>query len=321
MENGNVILYDWVSITSKIHSPQNLIDLLGLKDANWSIVNGAHGYRQRLYWDCISIHFDGRDDMGIWLEVSGQGCRSFETYGTGDFESLFDLVRDDPKEVHLTRLDVAFDDHTGLLDIDTLRSDTEHKELVSKSSMREIHLSFKEMKDLSDLMGICISIGSMKSDVYIRIYDKAAERGYVGRHWTRVELQLRRDRAVGFISAAGELGCKFRGVLHNYCRYVEPDALDSNRWRWPLKDYWARLLDGVGKIQIAKKPGAEYNLFNLETFVLKNCGNAIDTYLKIYGPDKLLDELKHRGQTLPPKYQHLLDLYRLGGLRALTEDL
>ena len=82
------MLIDWVSITSKIHSPANFIDLLGLRDVTWETVHGAHGYRDRLYWGCISIHFNGRDDMGIWLEMSGQGCRNFESFGTGDYEAL-----------------------------------------------------------------------------------------------------------------------------------------------------------------------------------------------------------------------------------------
>lgn len=81
----NKVIYDWVSVTSKIHNPQGLIALLGLDHEGivWEQVKGAHGYRDRLYWEKISIHYNGREDMGIWLEMSGQGCRAFESFGTG----------------------------------------------------------------------------------------------------------------------------------------------------------------------------------------------------------------------------------------------
>ena len=92
----NLVMYDWVSITSKIHSPQNFIELLGMQDVSWELVKGARGYMDRLYWGSISIHYNGREDMGVWLEMSGQGCRSFETFGNGDYESLFDEVRQNP---------------------------------------------------------------------------------------------------------------------------------------------------------------------------------------------------------------------------------
>lgn len=79
----NCVIYDWVSITSKIHSPQNIIEDLGLQDVTWETVAGARGYRDRLYWNKISIHFNGREDMGVWLEMSGHGCRALRVRGRG----------------------------------------------------------------------------------------------------------------------------------------------------------------------------------------------------------------------------------------------
>ena len=196
----NVLLYDWVSITSKIHSPADFIELLGLVDPSivWEQVKGAHGYRDRLYWQFISIHFNGSDEMGIWLEMSGQGCRAFETYGHGDYDQLFQIVLDNPEEVHITRLDVAFDDHTGILDIDQICADTENQMYISRSNAWQVTRSDG---------GNSVTLGSRSSEILIRIYDKAAERGFDdGRHWVRVELQLRRERACAFLACWGILG-------------------------------------------------------------------------------------------------------------------
>ena len=210
----NLVMYDWVSITSKIHSPQNFIELLGMQNVSWELVKGARGYMDRLYWGSISIHYNGREDMGVWLEMSGQGCRSFETFGNGDYESLFDEVRQNSGEMNLTRLDVAFDDHEGLLDFGVLLEDTRSFDYVSKARRWDISESWDDLKRVK---GYSIYHGRKVSEILIRIYDKAAERGFDdGRHWIRVELQLRDSRALAFLDASGEIGDRFSGVLRNY---------------------------------------------------------------------------------------------------------
>lgn len=194
------IIYDWVSITSKIHSPDDFIRLLGLDhdSISWEKVKGAHGYRDRLYWEKISIHYNGADGMGIWLEMSGQGCRAFETFGSGDYEALFSEVFENPGDMNITRLDVAFDDHSGLLDIAEICEDTRKQEYVSRFQGWEVVDSDK---------GSSVTFGSRSSEILIRIYDKAAERGFDdGRHWVRVELQLRRERARAFLAGLRILG-------------------------------------------------------------------------------------------------------------------
>ena len=199
-EGKNKIIYDWVSITSKIHSPDDFIRLLGLNDEgiSWEKVKGAHGYRDRLYWGSISIHYNGTDDMGIWLEMSGQGCRSFESYGTGDFESLFAEVLENPEQMKVTRLDVAYDDLSGVLDIEEVCRDTEAQEYVSSFTGWNVQRGSG-------------TLGSRSSEILVRIYDKAAERGFDdGRHWVRVELQLRRERALSFLIGARALGSDFQ---------------------------------------------------------------------------------------------------------------
>lgn len=303
------VIYDALSITSKIHSTQDFIEILGLTGVTWEVVKGAHGYRQRLYWNSISIHFDGRDDMGIWLEMMGQGCRSFETYGSGCYEDLFALVLDNPGECNITRLDVAFDDLDGILDIEQLCNDTRSLEFVSR---------FNDWQVIFGSKGASVNHGSMKSDIFVRIYDKAKERGFFdGRHWIRVELQLRRDRAFAFIQQYGSVGERFSGVLLNYLRYVDEDLNDTNRWRWDLKPYWDELIGAAGKIRLYEKPGEEYNIFNLQHFVYDMAQGAAWTLMQIEGKDKFLDSMSKRPANLNPKYKRMLDKY---GRREESEN-
>lgn len=193
----NQILYDWVSITSKIDSPQTLIELLGLnrEGVAWESCKGMHGYLDRVTFGGVNIHFNGREDMGVWLEMSGQGCRTFETFGNGDYERLFDYVLENPDDLHITRLDVAYDDHEGVLDMEQLKKDTMEDSYISKWSGGSVRVGHGASK-----MNDTIEFGSMKSAIFLRIYNKAAERGFLDRHWLRVELQMRDERALGFLS-------------------------------------------------------------------------------------------------------------------------
>lgn len=164
-EKENIVLYDWLSFTSKNHTPEQLIEALGLTHCPWLDTKGAHGYRDRKYFSCISVHYNGREDMGVWVELSGQGCRTFESLSAKSWDDLFQWIT--VQQLKITRLDVAFDDHTGVLDIDQIVEDTRRKHYVSRSDYWETVLSSK---------GSTVQIGSPQSKVLVRIYDKAAER-------------------------------------------------------------------------------------------------------------------------------------------------
>lgn len=298
MDYTNELIYDWVSITSKIHTPEQMIEMLGLPISSFSLTRGAHGYKDRLYWQFISVHFNGSPEQGVWLELSGRGCRAFEEYGTGDYEYLFQTVIDAGNQMKITRLDIAFDDRTGILDIDALIRDTLSGYYVAKAKSWECIQSSK---------GTSVVIGSRQSPVLIRIYDKAAEQELLNAHWIRCELQLRDDRCMEFVKLSCEFGQAFAGVLVNYLRYVEPDEDDENKWRWPLADYWAELIGDAIRQRIYKKPGCEYTVRRCEEYVYNQAGNAIDALLQIYDVDVFMAKLRERKSKPSPKYNAIIN--------------
>lgn len=291
----NVVIYDWFSFTSKVHTPEELIEALGLSHCSWSDITGAHGYRDRKYFGHISVHYNGREDMGVWCEMSGQGCRMFEDLTTlpNKWDSLFSFVFSN--NLHITRLDVAFDDHTGILDINRVAQDVLQQRYISRMKWWDVHYSSK---------GTSCQIGSPKSMVLVRIYDKAAERGFDdGRHWVRVELQLRDRRAEEFARLPMPIGEAFAGVLLNYLRFVEPDEADSNKSRWRMTDYWADLIGDVGRIKVFTVPGGEYNEEKCRHFVFDMAGNAIDAMLQMCDSvDDFLVQVYTRRCRPNPKY-------------------
>lgn len=300
----NLVLIDWLSITSQIHDPYGIVSLLGMDSVSWQTIKGAHGYKDRLYYNCISIHYNGAPDMGVWLEMSGQGCRCFESVGHGDFQFLFDEVSANPGQMKITRLDVAFDDHSGILPIDQIVQDTLAGNYISKATSWECTQSNK---------GVSIQIGSPQSAVLIRIYDKARERGLTdGSHWVRVEMQFRDDRAAEFIRLPLPIGEKYAAVLVNYLRYVVPDPDDSNNRRWPMTDYWSELVGQAAAISIFSKPGLEYNINRCADYVFRQAGNAVAALITCYGLDGFADKLRKTPRRPNPKYTQIIEDYVRG---------
>ena len=104
----NKFLIDWLSFTSKCDSDNSIFQLLGLEHIkqHFQHIYGFQGYRQRLYFDGISICYDGfsqkNGDMGICVEMSGKGLRNWEEYSSANYEKIFDLIR---RNYHLEPVD------------------------------------------------------------------------------------------------------------------------------------------------------------------------------------------------------------------------
>ena len=312
----NIILIDWITFSSKIWSVADLKALIGLVDQTWELAEyGRYGYKRREFFNGVSIMYEGRlnqegiDDMGVCVEISGQGCRALETFGNVDWLWLMHHLSAEENEFNISRLDLAYDDHTGVLDKLQLKLDTDDGNFLAKTRKWKIEYGSDE--------GFSIYHGSKDSLVLIRIYDKAAERGLLdGTHWIRVEIQLRNENAFGAgnaISAGESLGGVYSGILRNYLTY-RVEINDSNKSRWPIAEYWLALIQGAERIHIAAKPGVEYNIFHLEAFLRDTAGGALQTWIDIFGLDSLPDVLKTRKGKLNPKHKKLLDLYKKGDI-------
>lgn len=298
----NIILFDWLTFTCRADGLDSVRDLLGLSDVSWQkMEKGRNGYRQRLFFENINILYDGAENMGICVDMSGQGCRAFETYSSVTWDQLFSAIYFASDDFKITRLDVAYDDHTGILDIERIQDDTDDHYYVSRSKTWKVEYGSA---------GTTIYHGSPKSNMYIRIYDKAAEQDLENEHWIRVEMQMRDEIASGFVDGLmlHPMGEQFRGVLHNYLRYVVP-ADDTNMSRWPMADYWEKLLDNVQRIRCWSAPGVNYTVFNLQNLIINQMGNALDCYLTIFGTDDLIAQLGKRSIRKSPKYERLKQQY------------
>lgn len=314
----SVIIIDWFSFTCfSLNEPGEVIHLIGLDDLSWELCPGRNGYKEMLFSNNISIMYNGLPGMGIFVNMSGQGCRVFESYSETEFNTIFAMIVENNKDFNITRLDVAYDDRHNKLDINVIANKVRNIEYVSKSKNWEVHESNK---------GISVGIGSMRSLVYIRIYDKAMERGFDPEddvNWIRLELQLRDERAFEFISkylsSTGELGVIFVGVINNYLRFVEPGN-DSNKRRWSVSDWWADILGDIEtRITLFTSCCVDYNLHKLEKFALGQAGGAIQTYIQIKGVNSFVENLFERDFSPNKNYESLKDEFKRYGVDVLRD--
>ena len=169
MERKDGILIDWLSITSKTMLPEDMMNLIGITSGWQYMDKGVRGYGERYYYNSISIHFAGSQD-NCWLEMTGQGCRAFESDSThGDYNVIFEKLLENPNTMNITRLDIAYDDFSGILDIERICDDTRPRNHKYKAKTNYAQV-------IESTNGMSCDIGSPKSLVMVRIYDKLAER-------------------------------------------------------------------------------------------------------------------------------------------------
>lgn len=319
----NKIIFDWFSFTVKDCEPEDIIDMLGLHSIQFIDTFGLHGYRSRYLYDGLSIHYgSGRGDC--WVEMTGQGCRVFETYSEIDWLYLAYLVSTNEK-ANMTRVDVAYDDFNGIIDLNAIRESVHNGEWVTKArSDIQDHSDY----NLNGLTGSSIMCGGRGSNISCRIYNKAEERGRADEidHWVRCELQIRHNHANNFLRYLLADDCKsiygydldvenrldalYFAVLNHFLRFIDLSANnDTNRWRKPLAEHWKKFVDSYhgNSISLYSAPGIEYNVLRLRYTVEEMYGGMIYTYLQLFGSDELADMVACKEFKLNKKYQYLLD--------------
>ena len=100
--------------------------------------------------------------------MSGQGCRSFESFGSADWFYLAYQVSKNPN-AQMTRIDIAYDDFNGLLDLPAILDDVHNSSWVSVARNVNEHIE----RTLSGVTGTTVMFGNRGANIACRIYDKA----------------------------------------------------------------------------------------------------------------------------------------------------
>lgn len=303
----NIILFDWLSFTSRFHSAETILDFLGLSESGLTFRNapGHRTYKDSIIYGEIHICYNSETNPGVWVEMSGQGCREFEQHSRKSFQEIFIEIIENPKDYHISRLDVAYDDFNKKIDIKKLRKETENLNFVSKFKDPVIEYSVRSG-------GLTVYFGSFQSDVYMRCYDKARERHREDiTDWVRWEVVLKNDIAFNFVRQVYEngetIGCIFFGLINNYIRFIIPDRSQTNLSRLKTAKWWLNWIECIDQISVYTPKNTSYNLSRCEAYGYGIAGNAIATLIDIKGVTEFCKELKKNKPKTNVKYQNLIE--------------
>jgi len=249
---------DWLEGTFKKGSPVNLPTILS---QNFVETKAFNGYTTASLYADKRVHMENfaRPEMGNHIVWNGEACGLCPM-------SLIDLIK------HLrafgfsfTRIDLAVD--LINCNIDPSRATEEIKNGDYKTSA----LQFPFWADAAG-KGYTQYIGKKASEVYARIYDKAAEMGIEQDH-TRVELVVRHGRAN---RAAQEIsyGADFRGMVFSFINF--------EKW-----SEWNAAM-AVPEIKLPK----QQEIGNTEKWLLDACAPALARSIFLSGNTEFYEKFK-----------------------------
>jgi phage replication initiation protein len=261
------VLVDWLQFTVKNMTLTQVFELIGIPESEFTdLPKGLYFYTKQKICGDIRVLYEGNNgaDMGIHVQMSGQGCREFESFYNGDWYALWANILNNRGQI--ARFDIAVDEfrYNGQRPFWTV------PQLIRKTKKGETRSKWKNLRRMESIRiangqseGHTAYFGSAMSDIQLRCYEKNKERENAGKEieeqlttWNRAELQLSDDRAQDAITAIlkGDLGGEvFFRLVKNYINFTDKVPGDTNKSRWPISQWWTDYLGGVDKLQIARQ--------------------------------------------------------------------
>ncbi|MCU7557634.1 replication initiation factor domain-containing protein [Macrococcus capreoli] len=282
---------DWVQVTFH-HPPISAIinEVLKLPITHFKDEpGGAYGYNRKIRYSKLKIYYsDTRNDMGKHFELTGSACREFEHHLQNlnmTWQDFFKLCLEYGGK--FTRIDIAIDDYVTYLSIPALIKKIDSGECVSKFKLAKI-IQGKNIANGGN-RGSTLYIGSEKSNLFCRFYEKNYEQSYkrnipvedIG-PWNRYELQVRNKKAVVLVDVLTKetnIAYVIRQILNESVRFVsKPASNDSNRKRWPVYRPWAIFIGKASKIKLTMKPEIKSIQDNIN-WLIKQVSTTLETVL------------------------------------------
>ena len=275
------VLVDYVTFSDSVNNIFDIMASLGLDDGiSWVQIGGRYGWQRARFYRGITIYSGGREDIGV--NISGKGCRTIESLRPSfDWTGflLYRLGAERRGEGHISRLDIAADDHDGILRMDKLFHYTASDRYICKAKFHtwtqgsEEHLYF----------------GSPSSDRRVRIYNKALEQGLEDVHWIRAEMQMRDDAAVSFLlnleQEKGDVGEVYAGVLNGFLRYISEPVQGTHYDRAKVVRWWSQFVGTVRKCPTLRLLGDDYTMVSVYGFLERQAASSLRLWLEAHHGD------------------------------------
>lgn len=284
----------------------------------------------------ISIPPKEREDMGIFVDMSGQGCREYEQYNKkqiGDvfcwssfFKRIIEWVNLGYK-INITRIDLAFDDFNKKLSLSKIERKLKTGEYVSRfKKWSEVKSNTTYNK--SGLVGKTIYLGSMQSDCFCRFYDKLAEQyskhkndeTYLQslgthKHWVRFEIVFKNTIAinvVNMIALSYDVNKDISAYINSCVRFVDMTATRTENCK--ISAFWSDFLETVDIKKIRKVlstlEGEDPSALWFKKFVAPTAYALMATYDCV--DDFIADIVQHGCMRQSPKHELIINRMTVG---------
>ncbi|WP_103110936.1 replication initiation factor domain-containing protein [Brevibacillus reuszeri] len=305
------VLFDWFGFTFSydfwtVQKVQEFLNqFIGIPLDGWAEGRKNYeGYGESIEFEHIIIYYNGTEEQGIHIDITGQGCRFSEVMFTrlgvdkyNWYNVIEGVVSGGGK---FSRIDVAIDDHDGMFVM---------RDVFFKLLEGEITTKFHSWRPGGDFdfnksnKGLTLYFGSKQSDFTVCMYEKNKQLALKDVVWNRIELRYKRKRAVDFsnllLSMGGDhykdLGVIAAGVLKEYIKFREPSN-DSNKRRWKVSPWWEEFLEGVEPLRVASAL-PDRTVYSIHEWLSKSVSKSIAMLLFAYRgiDDKWMDKLIKEG--------------------------
>lgn len=318
-------------------------NLMGIPSSEFSSCGKVKYYKER--YECngvsVSVPFEhNQNRQGYFISMSGFGCRYFESNLMQDesilcmdiWRNFFCKIRALTAcglSINITRMDIANDDFSGLLDVDRIANCVRRDEVASRFQSREVREGKTDVYQIGEtsiierfyrrVRGASVNFGSRSSRSYCRIYDKKAEqiqRNYADKekvkelqaipHWVRIEFEFKDEVAVKMVNAfcdEDNFSLFYAGYVNSMLRFYNRD--DSNVSRCTTQQWW---LDFVGTAEKVKLSVGDYKPVSCKKhveYVVTKLSGAIYAAMDIMGVDELLSTIVSRVNSHGLKSKHM----------------
>lgn len=295
-------IIDWLQFTiidEKYSFEKVIEEVLGMDVSNFiELASGKLGYKKQLFYDNISILYNGNVGMGVHVIITGKGCRYYEKNN-----NLIELIkRINQAKGKLTRIDIAMDDYDGdVLLFDNLRTDIIRGNIISK--WRDSTEIIKRTTEEGEIIGHTINVGSGASRIYMRLYNKGLEQN-VNKMWIRLELEIKKEYAekMQTLVTTEEIGPLVSKILNNYIRVVEKDG-NKNKSRYKTKEYWLNIVNTIEKQKLTSR-AEEKTIQDTKDWISKQVSTSL-ALITMYDEgniDFIIHEIIEGKKKLKPKH-------------------
>ena len=292
----------------------------------------------------ILLPYSSRPDMGILVTLTGQGCREFEQLHTnlfhrefnwGKFMERFNREINLSHKVNITRLDIAFDDFIGLLQMDVIEKKLLAGEYVSRFKKWD-NVEAHETHSKKGSLGKTVYVGSRSSSCYCKFYDKMAEQMRACRldedamkklgkltHWVRFEVTFKDKVAIqacNTLCFSLEPEREVAEMVNRYFRFVEPD--DKNVSRCSVSKFWIEFI-GTEKRSRNKVVSSDWIGYNKTYLWFKQAlAPTLFALMRTYkNLDGFINDIWQYGSSRLKEHHKLLMNCKTMGQRLSNEEL